>query len=1204
MKIVEKQGTALYSGKILQVTAEDGAILNWDSFSIQAEETTQFILPSSSSAVLNRVLGNSISEINGTLESNGSIALINPNGILFGQDSRVHLANLIASTFDLSNEDFFNGKFVFRADSDAKVINEGRIETDGYILLVGKTIENFGTLKADSVFLAAGSQIVFDPRGQQRLVVSHEHGNTPYESAIRLEGTVKSLDELFVDTGSGLLQVEAQLSNNGGEIRLLAEEIHIGLQSRIDASTDSKGGTVLIGGDYKGKNPSIPNAKRVWIGKDANIISDANINGDGGKVIVWGDEACVFTGTISAQGGTNCGNGGFVETSSPGYLEAAGVVSTLAPNGKTGTYLLDPCAVTINSTPTTALGVCPSWNFTGLATANILNTSLQTCLASNSVVIDAVSTGTNPNASILITNNVQWNSAVNSLTLNANPGTVTVRDAIVRSQGGAPITINATTTTIQSTGITSAQIRQDVANAITINSDLNILGGNGSAAQAFAVLDANNATTVTINGNVTMQAGSSFAFNAYSQIQSNGNVTINGNVDLFGGAANGPATGDAFAEITLNGAASLTINGNYNATGGTTLGIGTIASGRVLTQGGDLTINGNVNALGGNALVDSRSSAGVEMATYGPGGGDIIINGNVTLTGGTASNGGIAIANVQTESGGNIHINGDMLLTGGNAITAVTPLEPTSARAVTSSRTGGSTFITGNSITLVGGTGLGGSDAQIHSANGIGNININLTGPITATGNPTAPSGSHKGYIRCLVGGNIDITCSQMDFNAGLSPDAEALVRTNLGNIAINTGNMNFIARGANASIDTEILGGNILVNANQILLQGGDSLDGSSQIHAAVNGNIDISCGSVTMQGGTSAGTNTESRIFTDTGNISINSTGPVSINAGNHFGSQAHVSAANAGAITINGSFFELNAGSAAGASGFLATPSGDIFIHSSSDANLNATLAGSPARIETLGGTLTLTAEDNISTNGFSYMSTTGGSLLGIAGNNFFVDAPASIFVQTIGDLTLVCDNDFPTAPSFGTGSFTLVSGGTIQNLGGGAVRIFTALPTLNSFPNPAVINGVAFSLTTTLTFIDVPPYEYWCIYYDPTAGAIPPFSGSSIGGFEFTVFYKPCFQNLTQSIVAQQELLFDLNTFDTYFDEFYTQFEFNYLQYLPYIAGSSLPDIQGYTFRRKLYFENVGRNPEPEMLNDMPFIAQEEIINIDNRITSRL
>ncbi|MFN3680099.1 filamentous hemagglutinin N-terminal domain-containing protein, partial [Thermosynechococcus sp.] len=55
----------------------DRAIINWQSFGIDAHEWVNFIQPSSTAAALNRVTGNTPSSIAGRLTANGQVFLIN-----------------------------------------------------------------------------------------------------------------------------------------------------------------------------------------------------------------------------------------------------------------------------------------------------------------------------------------------------------------------------------------------------------------------------------------------------------------------------------------------------------------------------------------------------------------------------------------------------------------------------------------------------------------------------------------------------------------------------------------------------------------------------------------------------------------------------------------------------------------------------------------------------------------------------------------------------------------------------------------------------------------------------------------------------------------------------------------------------------------------------------------------------------------------
>ena len=97
----------------LNITNSPNAVINWQSFSVGVDETTRFLQSSSSSAVLNRVVGGDASAILGRLQSNGRVFLVNPQGIVFGPNAIIDTAALVASTLDIANEDFLAGRLHF-----------------------------------------------------------------------------------------------------------------------------------------------------------------------------------------------------------------------------------------------------------------------------------------------------------------------------------------------------------------------------------------------------------------------------------------------------------------------------------------------------------------------------------------------------------------------------------------------------------------------------------------------------------------------------------------------------------------------------------------------------------------------------------------------------------------------------------------------------------------------------------------------------------------------------------------------------------------------------------------------------------------------------------------------------------------------------------------------------------------------------------
>jgi len=406
-------GAQIVSGQVSIDTATPGvttvsnspnAIINWQNFSIAQNELTRFIQENGQSAVLNRIIGQNPSEILGQLTSNGKVFLINPNGIVFGAGSVIDTQGLVASSLNLSDQDFLSGNYHFMAGSKAgNITNEGIIRAgkDGNIILIAPHIENNGIINSDggSITLAAGHELTItnlddpdirfqiqapadsvlnlgkllteggainvfagtiahsgeinadsvqvDQQGHIQLVAQQDITLTA-GSKLSANNSQGDAGTIRVDSQAGttLVQgsVEAQsATGKGGHIEVLGERVGLLDQARIDASGENGGGQVLIGGDYQGKNAAVHNAKATYVGRNATIKADAKTSGNGGKVIVWANDITRAYGSISAKGGMQSGNGGFIETSGHQYLDVEGIrVNASAANGAMGSWLLDP----------------------------------------------------------------------------------------------------------------------------------------------------------------------------------------------------------------------------------------------------------------------------------------------------------------------------------------------------------------------------------------------------------------------------------------------------------------------------------------------------------------------------------------------------------------------------------------------------------------------------------------------------------------------------------------------------------------------------------------------------------------------------------------------------------------------------------------------------------------------------------------------
>ena len=402
--VVAGQGTIqqIDSATTLISQSSNALAIDWNQFNVGVDESVKFSQPSSSSVVLNRIVGQTPSEIFGRIDANGRVFLINPNGILFGKSATINVGSLLASSLNIDPDAFMRGDYTLTAAQDQVqgiVVNRGVIQasTGGSVTLVGGAVSNEGVILANlgHVNLAAGRKAVvdFDGDGLMRFevddeVVSNTQGlasavnNSGEISAqggeVLMKGAVAA--DVFsrvvnndgiikagrvenkggvirlVGTGgavadSGVIDASGQdASSSGGRVEILGDAVALNGKATINASGDAGGGTVLIGGDYQGNNPAIQNSTHTTVSADTAISADAKIHGDGGKVVVWSDDSTEFYGDISVRGGDAGGNGGFVEISGKQHLTvplSQVTIDGLAPRGESGVLLLDPGTINI-----------------------------------------------------------------------------------------------------------------------------------------------------------------------------------------------------------------------------------------------------------------------------------------------------------------------------------------------------------------------------------------------------------------------------------------------------------------------------------------------------------------------------------------------------------------------------------------------------------------------------------------------------------------------------------------------------------------------------------------------------------------------------------------------------------------------------------------------------------------------------------------
>ncbi len=646
-------GSVVFSASPGGLTITQGssrAIVDWQDFSIRAGEFARFVQPDAASATLNRVVSGRPSHLLGTLEANGRVFLINPNGVLIGAGARIDTAGFLASTLDVANHDFLaGGDLHFAGDSTAAVSNLGAINAlGGDVFLIARQVRNAGTIAAanGTAGLAAGSEVLLTTGGSERLFVRAASlpgtivnagvinaasaelkaaGGNAFALAINNSGVVRATGSatrggqvwLVANGGevgsSGTLAASSANGTRGGEVRVLGEKVNLSAGALVDVSGAHGGGTALIGGDYQGNNAAVLNARTAVIDAGATIRADATVAGDGGRVIVWSDVSTFFSGAISARGGAAGGNGGFAEVSGKGFLGYRGLADLRAPAGTTGTLLLDPTDITITGAGTDAaptFGAFTAGVFDGGAngTSTIfigtgvtdVNSTLLKQLAIANVIITTTSAGSGTGN--IVVNGAINNSSLNALTLTAG-NNLTVSSAIVSSGNltfnsgnalalgasvsGSTVTFNHAGALTQSTGM------------VTASTALNFtgLGAVGTSAAPLAT----SASTIVLNKAAGAGLTVIHAANAVA-----GSGTTGGGLTL---------TSDTGVTMgTLTTAGITTLNADKNNDGAGTLTVtGTVATTNAALNitAADVVLTGRLNS--GSAVTSITASASRSM---------------------------------------------------------------------------------------------------------------------------------------------------------------------------------------------------------------------------------------------------------------------------------------------------------------------------------------------------------------------------------------------------------------------------------------------------------------------------------------------------------------------------------------------------------------------------------------------------------------
>lgn len=275
-------------------------IADWTSFDISAGNTVRFEQPSSTSAALNKVTSFLHTEINGKLEANGRVFLINPSGVIFKHGAEVNVGGLVASTQPIQDADFIGSHYVFSGDSASVVENYGAITASGGggVALLGANVSNEGVIRAElgTIALAAGEAFTLTFQDNQLLDLQID----------------RAAIAAMVNSGN-LLQA------NGGQVLIKADAANATLKTVINSE---------------------------------GIIEANTLSGKAGRIVLDGGAQGMVrvAGTMSAAALGGQGDGGTVTTQGHDVrIKQSTQTDTRANKGKNGIWNIGSATVNVNT---------------------------------------------------------------------------------------------------------------------------------------------------------------------------------------------------------------------------------------------------------------------------------------------------------------------------------------------------------------------------------------------------------------------------------------------------------------------------------------------------------------------------------------------------------------------------------------------------------------------------------------------------------------------------------------------------------------------------------------------------------------------------------------------------------------------------------------------------------------------------------------
>ncbi len=319
----------------------DRAVVSWESFNIGKNATVNVHQNASDILVNTTTNFGNTSKILGSLNADGTVMVLNPNGVLFGKNSKIDVGGIIASTGTLDTTAFMNGDNSFALtsmDGTGKITNKSTsftVKDGGLAAFVAPYVVNSGSIIArmGTITLAAADSatITIDTYGD---------GLVELDTGIKV-GTGAKNEKGVKNRGT--------LSANGGYVELTTKQVEGvvnklinlgGIVQAQEASVDGAGTIILKADDHGGAKviaSAVIDAKTIELGANAVVNSKATSNAE---IVNVKSDAVGFAGAyslVNLKGALNLADGTYSLGKSTFNFDKNGV--TISGASQDGTIL-------------------------------------------------------------------------------------------------------------------------------------------------------------------------------------------------------------------------------------------------------------------------------------------------------------------------------------------------------------------------------------------------------------------------------------------------------------------------------------------------------------------------------------------------------------------------------------------------------------------------------------------------------------------------------------------------------------------------------------------------------------------------------------------------------------------------------------------------------------------------------------------------